>query len=215
MLKGLQGFPFWSRRLSNAATQCSLILENIHNRAERWKKNIERVQYRERMKDLTSHLGQCLKQILKPFLFSFLCWRFGVIVCTVLTAIVLCLNISFAIWTLLNRGVEGGKHVIYEGKCASVSARMNCIQVFVTILSGLLLGASNYCMQILSAPTRAQIEEAQSKEMWLDIGWNSVRNVYFMSRKKKVLWMVVGASSVPIHSLFVGFCYTEGLSNDI
>ena len=167
------------------------------------------------MKDLASHLGQWLKLILKPFLFSFSRWRFGAIVCTVLTTVVLCLDLSFAIWTLLNRGIEGGKHVIYEGKCASVSSRMNYIQIFVTILSNLLHGASNYCMQILSAPTRAQIDAAHAKGMWLDIGRNSVRNVYFMSRKKKVLWMLLGASSVPLQSLFVGFYCTEGLSNDL
>ena len=213
MFTGLRRFLSWSRWLSNAATHFSLALKAIYICAERWVKHIRSLQYRELLQDLTAYASHCLKQILKPFVFSFSCWRSGAIVCTMLTTVVLVLNLSFATWAMLKRGVEDGIFVIYEGKCASVSARMNYIQIFVTMLSGLLLGASSYCMQILSAPTRAQIDAAHAKEMWLDIGRNSIRNVCSMSRRKKILWMFLGGSAVPLHSLSVVSVYAKDIAD--
>ena len=56
-------------------------------------------------------------------------------------------------------------------------------------------------MQRLSAPSRGDIDRAHAKRRWLDIGIPSVRNFGSMSTKAKILWILLGASSVPLHLL--------------
>lgn len=71
----------------------------------------------------------------------------------------------------------------------------------VNALSTLLLGASNNCAQLLTAPTRKDIDLAHVRGMWLDIGVPSLRNFPVMSRWRKVLVIILFASSIPLHLL--------------
>lgn len=51
------------------------------------------------------------------------------------------------------------------------------LQVIITVLGTLQLGASNYSMQCLSSPTRQEIDKAHSQGIWLDIGVPSLREM--------------------------------------
>ena len=156
-----------------------------------------------KVRKLIRGLAPITKQGLKPILFSFSCWRTGAIACALVSSIVLCMHLAFAIWALANVPFSGGRGTLYKGKCSTVGSMMNWIQLLITFVSSLLLGASNYCMQILSAPTRAEIDAAHAKGNWLDIGTHSIRNVYLMSRRKRLLWSILAASSVALHILSV------------
>jgi glutaredoxin-related protein len=68
-------------------------------------------------------------------------------------------------------------------------------------LSTILLGASNYCMQCMSAPTRAEAEQAHAKFRWVDIGTPSIRNLGKIRGLRVVLWLLLGISSLPLHLL--------------
>ncbi|KAF0316724.1 hypothetical protein GQ607_016066 [Colletotrichum asianum] len=73
------------------------------------------------------------------------------------------------------------------------------IHVVINILSIILLAGSNYCMQCLIAPTRPEIDEAHSSQCWLDIGVPSIRNFWSIGRKRKAIWILLSASSLPLH----------------
>ena len=76
---------------------------------------------------------------------------------------------------------------------------MTSLHLAINILSTLLLGASNFCMQVLCAPTREEIDAAHTRRNWLSIGVPSLKNLFHIDRKKSALWLVLGLSLVPLH----------------
>ncbi|KAK6071718.1 hypothetical protein SCUP515_07722 [Seiridium cupressi] len=56
-------------------------------------------------------------------------------------------------------------------------------------------------MQVLSAPSRKEIDHAHLSLRSLDIGIPSVKNVRFVSRFKQVCWLILFLSSFPLHLL--------------
>ena len=55
--------------------------------------------------------------------------------------------------------------------------------VVINILSTALLTSSNYCMQILSAPSREELDLAHARNTWMDIGIISFHNLAYISRR--------------------------------
>ena len=72
----------------------------------------------------------------------------------------------------------------------------------INLLSTILLGASNYTMQCLSAPTRDEINNAHQQRISCDIGIPSVRNLGRISRRRRILWWMTALSSIPLHFLY-------------
>jgi hypothetical protein len=57
-------------------------------------------------------------------------------------------------------------------------------------------------MQCLTSPTRQECNDAHARGDWLDIGVAGVRNLTRISRRRRVLWILLATSSIPIHFLF-------------
>jgi hypothetical protein len=97
--------------------------------------------------------------------------------------------------------IKYGNFELFSGSC-STAARFNTgIHILINVLSTLLLGASNLCMQLLASPTRAEIDVAHSKRVWLDVGIPSYRNLKHIARPRVVTWWVLALSSLPLHFL--------------
>jgi hypothetical protein len=88
---------------------------------------------------------------------------------------------------------------LFRGDCG-FAARLDAgIHVAINILSTLLLSASNLCMQLLLAPTRELVDNVHRNKKWLDIGIPSFRNFRHVELRKKVVWMLLAISSLPLH----------------
>ena len=85
--------------------------------------------------------------------------------------------------------------------CDDVRVYNRWLHFLINVLSTLLLGASNYCAQLLVAPTREEINEAHKHRKWFDIGIQSFRNLFGMEKKKQMLWWVLMLSSALLHLL--------------
>jgi hypothetical protein len=84
----------------------------------------------------------------------------------------------------------------------TTTTRLNAIlHLLINLLSSILLGASNLCMQLLSAPTRAEIDKAHAMKKWLDIGIPSIRNLTHIASQRKFVWVALAAASLPLHFL--------------
>lgn len=92
---------------------------------------------------------------------------------------------------------------IYDGKCSVSGGWASGLHALINILSTGLLAASNLAMQCLSAPSREDIDSAHSRGKWLDIGTFSYRNIFAMDNRRKLTWLVLLLTSVPIHLMFV------------
>jgi hypothetical protein len=54
-------------------------------------------------------------------------------------------------------------------------------------------------MQTVSAPMREDLDKAHARGKWLDIGIPSVRNLLCIEKKRVLIWLCLGLSSVPLH----------------
>ena len=128
-------------------------------------------------------------------------WRGGVVLAISATSFVLLLNIIFAIIAGAAHHSEPGFTTIYRGSCEVYERTYTGLKVLVNIFSTVLLGASNYCMQRLVAPTRSEIDAAHAKRRFLDIGKPSLRNLFSINWVRIVLWSLLLLSSLPLHLL--------------
>jgi hypothetical protein len=83
--------------------------------------------------------------------------------------------------------------------CDVVRQYNRWIQFSINALSTILLGASNYCAQLLLAPMRRDIDRAHGQSKWLDIGVQSFRNLRACKPMRKTLWSSLMLSSALLH----------------
>ena len=129
-------------------------------------------------------------------------WRMGIILGCCMSTIVLGINIAvLIIGATTGNGFENGFAVPMSGLAEEISWWSSAIHIAVNALSTLLLAASNYTMQVLSSPTRKDVDKAHAKNEHLDIGVLSTRNLSRIPRRRLVLFLLMGLSSIPIHLL--------------
>jgi uncharacterized protein DUF6536 len=129
-------------------------------------------------------------------------WRVGILIGTTLALLTLVTNVSLS--AITTAGGEGQTDIttLFEGDCEQVR-RMNIGAHFViNLLSALLLGVSNYAMQCMLAPTRAEVDRAHAIRQYLNIGVMSPQNLFKISRKRAILWLFLTLSSLPLHLLY-------------
>ncbi|KAK0638170.1 hypothetical protein DIS24_g10097 [Lasiodiplodia hormozganensis] len=133
-------------------------------------------------------------------------WRGGLVVCIALAASVLAINIGFLIWAVLPSSSvkldkKSGLGVLYRGDSDTMDELSRVIHLVVNVLGTLLLGASNYSLQIMLAPTRAEVDHAHRKRDWVDVGAQSLRNLKFIGRGRALVCAALAVSSLPLHLL--------------
>lgn len=92
---------------------------------------------------------------------------------------------------------------IHQGTCSSVKSLNLWLHMAINIMSTAVLGASNYCMQIIVSPTRVDVDRAHRSGRWFDIGVPSWRNLRMIPWCRRCFWVLLGLSSMPLHLLYV------------
>ncbi|KAK4494735.1 hypothetical protein PRZ48_014091 [Zasmidium cellare] len=98
-----------------------------------------------------------------------------------LATVVLATNIGVLVWAGSSSTDGEGSAAVYQGPCYLVGRATVAAELVVNILSTLLLGASNYAAQLLTAPTRKDLDRQHARGNWLDVGVSSVRNMRYNS----------------------------------
>jgi hypothetical protein len=129
-------------------------------------------------------------------------WRFGVLLSSVMASSVLLMNCVAAIVIQSTYVTRDGVSTALESDCDVANRWSLGLHIAINILSSLLLSASNYTMQVLNAPTRSECDKAHARGDWVDIGVTSLRNIAKITWPRRVLWLLLGLSSVPIHLLY-------------
>ncbi|KAK3339648.1 hypothetical protein B0T25DRAFT_523385 [Lasiosphaeria hispida] len=111
-------------------------------------------------------------------------------------------NLGLTIFAVSRYGSQNGVGLIYEGDCDKVRTLDQWIHLLINLLGTGMLSASNYCMQLQAAPTRANINRAHQNGKWLDIGIPSLRNLKYISNWRRASWVLLALSSVPIHLIY-------------
>ncbi|KAL8847019.1 MAG: hypothetical protein Q9221_007932 [Calogaya cf. arnoldii] len=123
--------------------------------------------------------------------------------CSIIAALVLVINVVATVYFKLKWKTTGDLGTIFRGQCSKAQQLSSRLHIVINILSTTLLSISNVCMQLLAAPTRQDIDEAHSKFLWLDIGVPSFRNLWHINRKRRVILVLLAATSIPLHFLWV------------
>ena len=129
-------------------------------------------------------------------------YHFGVLCCALAAGIELLLNIILSIVIDTNYGISDGFATLQDGDCNKTKWLNLWLHLLINALSTLLLGASNYSMQCLSAPTRQDLDAAHRRHIWMDIGVPSVRDILRISRPRRLLWCLLVLSSIPLHLIY-------------
>lgn len=98
-----------------------------------------------------------------------------------------------------------GPIIFYTGDCkaGSGASRVSTgLHLVINIAASCILASSNYFMQVLNAPSRAEIDRSHARGKALEIGYPAWGNAFKVSRAKTIAWAVLLLSSVPIHLLF-------------
>jgi hypothetical protein len=129
-------------------------------------------------------------------------WRMGIIIGCLMSSLILGANFAgLIIGATRGKGFQNGFAVPMSGMADEVSWWSSAIHIAVNALSTILLAVSNYTMQVLSSPTREDIDKAHAKHEHMDVGVLSVRNLTRIPRRRLMLFLLMGLSSIPIHLL--------------
>ena len=90
-------------------------------------------------------------------------WRFTVASGCVTAIFVFICNISLLGWSHNLPLSKTNNLLLFEGSCPKTKTTDTVVHLIINVLSTLLLGASNYAMQVLVAPTRENIDAAHPK----------------------------------------------------
>lgn len=115
---------------------------------------------------------------------------------------VLLINVILTVVVAAKQKTSDGTAYIQDGDCDETKRLDIGLHLLINLFSTLLLGASNYSMQCLCAPTRQDIDKAHQQKKWIDIGVPSVRNVFRISWPRKLLWILLFLASVPVHLMY-------------
>jgi len=119
----------------------------------------------------------------------------------IVASLVLVANTTWVTWALSKFGTSLGIGTMYVGSCVTAKRLNVWLHLLINILSTLLLGASNYCMQLFVGPTRHEVDVAHRKKNWLHIGVSSIKNLRQISAMSVVTWCCFGCSSALLHLL--------------
>jgi hypothetical protein len=90
---------------------------------------------------------------------------------------------------------------IFFGSCETAETIGTVLHVLINGLSTSMLAASNVCMQMLLSPTRSEIDKMHRQCKWLHIGYSSFGNFRHVTVDRRMAWVLLAVSSVPLHLL--------------
>ncbi|KAL2159688.1 hypothetical protein VTH06DRAFT_2257 [Thermothelomyces fergusii] len=123
-------------------------------------------------------------------------WRAGVTMNVVVMFVVLitgfvCLAVA------ISRASRGeGTSAIFTGDCGTARAMEWGLHAVINVFAAVMVAAANYTFQVLSSPTRDEVNAAHWNRDWFEIGIPSLRNLRHIRRRRALLAIVVLATAL-------------------
>ncbi|CAN9355353.1 unnamed protein product [Alternaria alternata] len=94
--------------------------------------------------------------------------------------------------------------LFHSSLCTEPTARNvnTVLHLIVNAVSSAVLASSNFFSQVLSSPSRAEVDVSHARGRSLDVGVLSWRNALGLSPFKTVAWVALLVTSLPLHLLF-------------
>ncbi|KAF1845476.1 uncharacterized protein K460DRAFT_311919 [Cucurbitaria berberidis CBS 394.84] len=140
-------------------------------------------------------------------------WRAGLLRAFVFSLVALIVNAAVYAWLFDRYSTYRGTATVMTGECGMVQNANTGIHAALNVLSTLVLGASTYGMQGMTAPTRKEVDTAHTKGKWVEIGTSSVRNLFHVRRRNAWIWGILVLTSLPFHLFFNAVFFTTSQAN--
>lgn len=130
-------------------------------------------------------------------------WRRAAVINTIAITTFTLLAAILLIWSTSQSG--GGINtnlIFFDGGCAKSRAMNLWLHLLLNVFSTGVMASSNFFMQVLSSPTRREVDKAHRRNVALEIGVPSLRNIFYVAWFKGACWLLFFASSLPIHLFF-------------
>ncbi|KAM7205738.1 hypothetical protein V8F20_002971 [Naviculisporaceae sp. PSN 640] len=131
-------------------------------------------------------------------------WRKAALTNTIFLSLSAVLLLGFLAAAIARSAGLNSTLIFFRGDCATSNAIDLGLHLLLNAFSTGVLASSNFFIQVLNAPSRQETDVAHAKGRFLDIGVGSWRNAFNKGGGwgKTVGWVVLLASSVPIHLIF-------------
>lgn len=127
-----------------------------------------------------------------------------------IATLIVAINVTIMLWAVLTYPPDDrGVGTFSFGDCSSAAALNSALHVALNIVSSLFLGAGNYCMQILVAPSREEIARAHHRGTALEIGVPSVRNLRHIEWIRVTAWVIIGLIATLLHIFWNSSIFTS------
>jgi len=94
-----------------------------------------------------------------------------------------------------------GSTVFFKGNCSKAKGVNLGTHIAITVLAAGVTVSSDRFLNLVLAPQREDIHTAHGNWRWIEIGVNSWRNLRFASAWRRVCWVLLLISSVPLQLL--------------
>jgi hypothetical protein len=108
-------------------------------------------------------------------------WRGGIAINVILSLVALAVAAVCLAFAAKQARMLGGQLEVRKGECSAIKGWSYGISIAVNVLGLIILAGANYAFQVLSSPTRPEIDIAHQQQSWVDIGIPSLRNLIFIN----------------------------------
>ncbi|KAH6984343.1 hypothetical protein BKA56DRAFT_630797 [Ilyonectria sp. MPI-CAGE-AT-0026] len=142
-------------------------------------------------------------------------WRRTALLNTILTCTLTTFGFILLSYSISKSGSLSTNFIIAEGNCKKTKSVNTWLHLLLNACSTGILASSNFFMQVLSSPTRAEVDRAHRDNVALKIGVQSMRNLWRGSGVKLTCWTLFFLGSFPLHVIFNSAIFpTEYMSPD-
>lgn len=128
-------------------------------------------------------------------------WKAGASFAALSALVVMGCNICLLVIGQRKFEEKDGLGTLFSGSCERTKYLDTWAHFAINILGSALLVAGNYTMQVLSSPTRTDVDNAHRQRKWMDIGIPSLRNLNKVPKIRSALYAAMALSSIPLHLL--------------
>lgn len=129
-------------------------------------------------------------------------WRRTVVINCILAGVLAVIMVALALSAARISGSFHGNSVFWSGPCDTASTVNLILHLVLNIASTAILASSKFFMQVVSSPSRREVDVAHERKRWIDIRVLSLRNLRYVSGFKATVWTLFMLTSVPIHLVF-------------
>ncbi|RYO81180.1 hypothetical protein DL764_009800 [Monosporascus ibericus] len=136
-------------------------------------------------------------------------WRGGVVYNTIIFFLILVGEIALLIVVLTKTRLLAGDPTMWTGDCGKVGDINVGLHAVISVFSVVFLAGGNYVFQVLTSPTRGEVDKAHESKRWLDIGVTSMRNFAHISSFRAFLGSMVLFTAISIQVIYNAVIYVS------